>query len=122
MKPLYLTAALAAAILLSACSKKAETAPAAQPAATTDAGPMSKMAASAEPKTGTGEGKVISVDAVTGAISIEHGPIKQLGWPGMTMGFTAKPGLLKGIAAGDKVAFEIRGAGETYEVTAISKQ
>lgn len=118
-KTLMIASSLALVASLAAC-KKAEQ-PVAAMAATTDHA-MDKMAASAAPKTGTGEGKVISVNAATGAISIQHGPIKQLGWPGMTMGFTAKPDLLKGIAVGDKVAFEIKGSGENYEVTSIHKE
>lgn len=103
-------------LMLAACDKKAE-----QPApAATQA--MDTMAMPAEPRTGTGEGKVISINPATGAISIEHGPIKQLDWPAMTMGFSAKPELLKDIAVGDKVAIEIKGSGTNYEVTAIRKE
>lgn len=118
-KTLMIASGLVLVASLAAC-KKAEQ-PAAAMAATADQA-MGKMAPSTEAKTGTGEGKVISVNAATGAISIQHGPIKQLGWPGMTMGFTAKPDLLKGIAVGDKVAFEIKGMGENYEVTSIHKE
>lgn len=121
-KTLIIASSLVLVASLTAC-KKAEQ-PAAAMAVSADQA-MAKMAPSAErtePKTGTGEGKVISVNATTGAISIQHGPIKQLGWPGMTMGFTAKPDLLKGISVGDKVAFEIKGTGENYEVTSIHKE
>lgn len=122
MKKTLMIATLAALpVVLSGCDKKAEEPAPAMAASATDQA-MDKMAASTAPKTGAGEGEVISVNAATGAISIEHGPIKQLGWPGMTMGFTANSDLLKGIAAGDKIAFEIKGSGENYEVTSIKQQ
>lgn len=117
-KTLMIASSLLAVASLAACKKEAE---APKPAAAST-GSMSTMPMSSEMKHGTGEGKVVSVNAATGAISIDHGPIKELGWPGMTMGFTAKPDLLKGISAGDKVAFEINGTGENYEVTSIKKQ
>lgn len=120
-KTLMIVALVTLPITLTACGKKAE-----QPAPVTtqamDKQAMDAMATPAAPKTGSGEGKVISVNASTGAITIEHGPIKQIDWPAMTMGFTAKPEVLKGIAAGDKVAFEIKGSGENYEVTSIRKE
>lgn len=123
MKQLMIIVAVASLPLaLGACGKKAEQSAAAAVTAATAGPAMDKMAMTAPAHTGTGEGKVVSMNATTGAISIEHGPIKQLGWPGMTMGFTAKPELLKGIAVGDKVAFEIKGAGENYEVTSIHKE
>lgn len=122
MNKLTLTIALASLPLaLAACGKKAE-----QPAAVATQA-MDKMgsasaATPAKPMTGTGEGKVISLNAATGAITIEHGPIKEINWPAMTMGFSAKPDLLKGIAVGDRVAFTILGSGENYAVTAIHKE
>lgn len=121
MKKLMILIAMALPLAMTACGKKAEQ-PAPVATQAMDKQAMDAMAAPAAPKTGSGEGKVISVNASTGAITIEHGPIKQIDWPAMTMGFTAKPELLKGIAAGDKVAFEIKGSGENYEVVSIRKE
>ena len=121
MKKLTFLIAMGLPLAMTACGKKAEQpAPVATPAMDKQA--MDTMTAPASPRTGSGDGKVISVNASTGAITIEHGPIKQIDWPAMTMGFTAKPELLRGIAAGDKVAFEIKGSGEKYEVTSIRKE
>ena len=39
----------------------------------------------------------------------------------MTMGFSAKHGVLTGIAVGDKVDFDVIVTGSTGEVTAIKK-
>ena len=42
------------------------------------------------------------------SVSITHQPIKSLGWPGMTMDFVlANASLLKNIAVGDEIDFEI---------------
>ena len=57
-----------------------------------------------------GEGVVKEVDAGKARIKIEHGPIKSLGWSGMTMFFdVANAGLLTDIKPGDKVAFNWAG-------------
>jgi membrane fusion protein, copper/silver efflux system len=43
-----------------------------------------------------------------GTVSITHGPIKSLGWPGMTMNFAlSNPSLVAGIAPGTPITFEI---------------
>lgn len=108
---------------LAACKKAAEALKPAETAAASTASManMPNMPMASEIKHGTAEGTVVSLDAANGAISIEHGPIKQLGWPGMTMGFTAKPDMLKGLAKGDKVSFEIDWDGQSGTVTKIEK-
>jgi multidrug efflux pump subunit AcrA (membrane-fusion protein) len=53
------------------------------------------------------EGTVDSIDAAAGTLSITHGPVASLGWPGMTMDFVlAHSGLLTGIAPGAVIRFE----------------
>jgi Cu/Ag efflux protein CusF len=53
------------------------------------------------------EGTVDAVDARTGSVSINHGPVKSLQWPAMTMEFkVANEALLKGVKPGSAVAFE----------------
>ena len=127
MKPLYLTAALATAVLLSACGKKADAPVAvetnqAAPAAAATSSDMGNMAMPAETKIGKGSGTVTAIDKTAGKITLNHGPISEVGWPAMTMGFTAKPELLSSIAIGDKVAFDVTVKGTAGEVTAIAKQ
>ena len=125
MKPLYLAAALTVAVLLSACGQKAETnATAANEPATTNAvaGDMGNMAMPADTKMGKGAGTVTAIDKTAGKITLNHGPIPEVGWPAMTMAFTAKPELLNSVAVGDKVAFDVTVKGTAGEVTAISKQ
>lgn len=71
----------------------------------------------------TSSGTVTQVDAAAGTITINHGPIEALSWPGMTMRFTAEnPAILQGIAAGDPVSFELKSATETSVVTDVQKQ
>ncbi|WP_434514498.1 efflux RND transporter periplasmic adaptor subunit [Dechloromonas sp. ARDL1] len=67
------------------------------------------------------EGTVEGFDVKATTISIAHGPIPSLKWPGMTMEFTlANPGLLSGIKPGLAINFEFveRKPGE-WVVTAI---
>ena len=64
-----------------------------------------------------GQGVVKAVDARAGTVTIAHGPIKALGWGAMTMAFKADPAALKGLAAGDKVSFSVKG----QQITAIRK-
>ena len=48
-----------------------------------------------------------SIDAKTGMISLEHGPVESLKWPAMTMEFkAANESLLNGLKPGAKVAVE----------------
>ena len=53
------------------------------------------------------EGKLDAINA-DGTASITHGPIKTLGWPGMTMDFAlANPSLVTGIQPGTAITFEV---------------
>jgi len=68
-------------------------------------------------------GKVMSVDAAKHTIKIKHDPIKSLGWPVMTMLFTADSGVdLSGYQEGDTVSFTLKPAGkDDYTVSNIKK-
>jgi Cu(I)/Ag(I) efflux system membrane fusion protein len=53
------------------------------------------------------QGTLDSINA-DGTVSITHGPIKSLGWPGMTMDFAlAYPSMAAGIKPGSAISFEI---------------
>ncbi|MBI1424288.1 MAG: hypothetical protein GC149_12530 [Gammaproteobacteria bacterium] len=74
---------------------------------------MPNMAALAN----TGIGMVNRVDRQNGKINLTHGPIKSLGWPGMTMDFSVKDeSLLDGLRPGEKVEFDVvkQGPGQFY--------
>jgi Cu(I)/Ag(I) efflux system protein CusF len=122
MKSFYLLAPIASAVLLSACGQKAETTVKEQPAATSAPADMGNMAMPADTKMGKGTGTVTAIDKVAGKITLDHGPIPEVGWPAMTMAFKASPDLLNSVAVGDKVAFDLTLKGNAGEVTAISKQ
>ena len=120
MKNLVLMATLfAMPLALSACDKPAE-APKAEPQAQANA--MDDMAMAAETKVAKGSGTVTAVDMATGKITLDHGPIAELEWPAMKMGFAAKPELLTSVAVGDKVDFTISLKGNYGTVTAIEKK
>jgi Cu/Ag efflux protein CusF len=68
-------------------------------------------------------GTVTAVDVAAGTISLNHEPIAAINWPSMTMQFRAEnPAILHGIAAGDRVTFELKSASETSVVTMVQKQ
>jgi membrane fusion protein, copper/silver efflux system len=57
-----------------------------------------------------GAAQVNSVDSAAGKLDITHGPIPSLQWPEMTMGFRVEDKtLLRGLKAGDRINFEMRG-------------
>ncbi len=67
-------------------------------------------------------GVVVQVKADEGRIKINHDPIPALKWPGMTMFFRVKDqAILKGIAAGDKVRFELEKGATGMVITHMEK-
>ena len=71
-------------------------------------------------QTYSGAGKVT---AITGdQVSIAHGPIEGIGWPAMTMTFTAPTGMSSGVKIGDEVAFSFRQEGSAYKLTSLQKR
>lgn len=119
---LMIGALIALPAALSGCDRKADApnaeAPKAEPAGTA----MSGMAMPEGSKMGKGSATVTAVDAAAGKITLDHGEIPGVGWPAMKMGFSAKPELLKGVAVGDKIDFEVTVNGSAGEVTAIKKR
>jgi Cu(I)/Ag(I) efflux system periplasmic protein CusF len=59
-------------------------------------------------KTHKASGVVNKIDMQHSTINLTHGPIKSLGWSGMTMDFMVKEtSLLKSVKPGQKVSFEV---------------
>jgi Cu(I)/Ag(I) efflux system protein CusF len=59
-------------------------------------------------RSGKGVGVIKGVDAKAGTVTIQHGPIPAVGWPGMTMAFAVKPAtLLKTAKVGQTVGFDL---------------
>ncbi len=119
-KTLMIAALIALPVGLSGCHKKAEAPAAVAPKA--EANAMASMAMPADAKMGKATGTVIAVNAAAGTITLEHSAISAVGWSAMTMEFSAKPGVLTGIAVGDKVDFDVTVTGSSGEVTALKKQ
>ena len=120
-KAMILTALIALPIGLSGCDKKPEAPKVEAPKAAATADAMANMEMPVGSKMGKGSGTVTAVDVVAGKITLDHGAIPAVGWPAMKMGFSAKPDLLKGVAVGDKVDFDLTVSGSAGEVTAIRK-
>ncbi|MDG3439180.1 copper-binding protein [Nitrospirillum amazonense] len=59
-------------------------------------------------KTPVGTGTVNTVDATRRTVTLTHGPITALNWPGMTMDFPVAPGIdLVGLRPGAQVMFTL---------------
>lgn len=72
-------------------------------------------------QTHKGRGTVNRIDAAGGKINLTHGAIESLGLPGMTMDFPVKDkAVLAGIAAGQRVEFELVQEGNQYFVSRIT--
>ena len=128
-----LLAPLLTVALLGACSQDANNAePAASPAGTPDAQSMDMsvaqhqamgMGRTTDEATGTSAsatGTVESVDAEAGKIVIAHSAVDALGWPAMTMGFSATPEQIQAVQPGQRVNFEFLSQGSKHTVTGIT--
>ena len=102
---------------LSACGKQTAT-----PKPEVQADTMGNMATPTEPKLAKGSGTVTAIDLAAGKITLDHGPIAELKWPAMEMGFTAQRDLMEAVAVGDKVDFDVIVTGNSGVVTAVKKQ
>jgi Cu(I)/Ag(I) efflux system protein CusF len=117
---------LIAALILAGCNRApdapapAAEAPAPAPAVSEPAQPPAP--APAEIKRGSATGVVQSIDAAAKTITIAHGPVEALGWPGMTMTFQAPNTDLSTIKAGDNVDFEFDSTGADGTIVSITKR
>ena len=65
-------------------------------------------------------GTVKNVMAGEHRLNITHDPIKQLGWPSMTMDFTARDNVdLSAVKTGERIHFSLEKDGDNYVITAI---
>lgn len=119
-KTLIVASSLLAVTSLTACDRPAEKS-APDPSATMMSDNMANMPMAGAMKHGMAAGTVTAIDAAKGTITLDHGAMSGLGWPAMTMGFTAKPEQLTGIKVGDKVDFEIDWDGKSGMITSITK-
>ena len=71
-------------------------------------------------QTGEGVGVVRGIDVKAHSLTLQHGPIAALGWPGMTMSFKVKPALsLSGLKLGQTVDFTLELVGGSAQVTRL---
>lgn len=85
--------------------------------------PTRGTTAPSKARTGLGSGVVRAIDAKTAKVTIQHGPIRELAWPGMTMAFVAtSPALLRNLSVGQRIDFTVQMRGTTAAVTAIRKR
>lgn len=84
--------------------------------------PASAAASAAGAALYTAQGKVESVDARS--ITISHGPVPALKWPGMTMGFgKPDPKAFPDVEPGDTVQFEFRQGGPMdHELVSVQRK
>ena len=104
MKTIHLIALAAMLAAMSACNRNVPT--------TGDSGASQQAA---QVYSGSGTVKSISGNQV----AIAHGPITGIGWPAMTMTFTAPPGMTNGVKVGSKVDFSFRQNGSAYVLTSL---
>jgi Cu(I)/Ag(I) efflux system periplasmic protein CusF len=65
-------------------------------------------------------GVVKKVEPAEGRVVLAHDPVKELNWPGMTMGFAVKDkALFRKLVVDRKVEFEFVQQGSTFIVTAV---
>jgi Cu/Ag efflux protein CusF len=98
---------------LAACGEASQ--PEAPANATTAETPVGTGSAEVQPKSTTGTGSIVALDPERGTVRMTHGPLPEVNWPGMTMTFDAKPGVLEGIAVGDDVSFDVTFRGGSGE-------
>ncbi len=108
MRPLTL---VVAAALLSACAPPAPAEKAAAPASDSPTQPTGPIVS---------EGVITDLDR-PGKISLDHNAIPEIGWSAMTMQFNADPGLLAGLAEGDRVTFELESAENPRTIIRLEK-
>ena len=118
---LTMAAAFGLATTLAACGGQTDTETAeVAPAPAHNMGEMDM--ASAHGMAIQSTGTVTAVDQAAGTVTIDHAPIPEANWPAMVMGFKASPAVTQGVAAGDKVSFDLKLENGGGEVTAIRKQ
>jgi len=78
------------------------------------------MGASAQGQTHHATGTIKNVDAAKDTVTVDHGPVKSLEWPAMTMTFAVKDKtLFDKLTVGKKAEFEFSQDGKGYVVTSV---
>lgn len=67
------------------------------------------------------QGEVKRIDAGQGKLTLKHGPIENLGMPGMTMVFRADASVLAQLLVGDQIRFKADKVDGTIQITELQK-
>ncbi|WP_217476672.1 copper-binding protein [Stutzerimonas stutzeri] len=73
-------------------------------------------------QTASATGTVKKIDPDKGTLTIAHGPVPELKWPAMVMGFAATPAQIAQVNEGDQVTFTFTSEGMRARITSIEKQ
>jgi Cu(I)/Ag(I) efflux system protein CusF len=123
--------AIAAPMALTACGGAADDTAMTDQAMTADAPmagdmPMSDdmpMMSSDEAGTeASAEGTITNIDEEAGTITIDHGPVPEVEWPAMTMGFEANETQRSTVAVGDEVNFTFENSAAGATILSITKK
>ncbi len=113
MKNIDLVYALALMTALGACAQSGTSADnESDPLATTETAAHTEQVYLA-----TGEVTAIAGDRIT----IAHGPVAEIEWPPMTMGFGASEDMISSVNVGDSVSFSFQDNGGDYALTSITR-
>lgn len=83
---------------------------------------LSNMASGMDSKIVSGSGVVQLVKANERILNLQHKPIKQLGWPAMTMDFTVAEDVdISELSANDEVMFQLEQRDDRYLITSVHK-
>ena len=88
-------------------------------AAATDPVPAAVSPTAAAAASGYTDGELKKIDIEQGKITLKHGPIDNLGMPGMTMVFRADAALVSNFKPGDLVKFKADRADGAFKVTEL---
>jgi Cu/Ag efflux protein CusF len=81
---------------------------------------MDNGAKKAPAKSHHAAGKVKSVDAAKGTVTIDHGPVASMKWPAMTMTFKAKDKkMLEAVKPGQKIEIDFEQQGKDHVITKV---
>lgn len=83
------------------------------------AAPTQLAAAAASTETGFTEGEIKKIDLEQNKVTLKHGPIDNLGMPGMTMVFRADATTLASFKVGDAVKFKADRVDGAIKVTEL---
>lgn len=81
---------------------------------------LAMIAPLVETESVSAEGRVVGVDMSAKSVTIDHEPVPEIGWPAMTMAFTASPAIdMNRVKEGETVRFAFRQTASGYELADI---